>query len=205
MKRLKAILMVVMLCFSFAIASPAGADPIAEKSPEYAQITQTLNNLLQARLNPEAAGYSAEELQQEINTLQFQKYAMETTEDWGVCRNETGQTIGVYLHKPQKPYTMPYASSLYFLAPGQETDEDWDCDGVFVPSDAQIAGLDLGGAGAVKITDGTRLVVSNNPFAGGVSFNAPLAGTVIAEEGNWLIPNFTQSDVAAQFPNAPND
>ena len=150
-------------------------------------------------------GYSAEELQQKINTLQFQKYAMETTEDWGICRNETGQTIGVYLHKPQKPYTMSFASALYFLAPGQETDEDWDCDGVFVPSDAQIAGLDLGGAGAVKITDENRLVVSNNPFAGGVSFNAPLAGAVTAEEGNWLIPNFTQSDVAAQFPNAPND
>lgn len=205
MRRFKAMLMAVMLLFSLVIARPAWADPIAEKSPEYAEITQTLNNLFQARLNPESSGYTAEELQQKINTLQFQKYAMETTEDWGICRNETSQTIGVYVHKPQKPYTLPYTSTLYFLAPGQETDEDWDCDGVFVPSDAQIAGLNLGGAGAIKITDGTRLVISNNPFAGGVSFNAPLAGTVTTEDNTWLIPNFTQADVAAQFPNAPND
>ena len=210
MKRLKAaflsiILSFTMLFFTMTIARPVYADPIAEKSPEYTEITQSLNNLLQAKANPESLGYNAAELQQKINTLQFQKYAMETTEDWGICRNETGQTIGVYLHKPQKPYTLPYTSTLYFLASGQETDEDWDCDGVFVPNDAQIAGLDLGGAGAVKITDGTRLVVSNNPFVGGINFNAPLAGTVTAENSNWLIPNFTQADVATQFPNAPND
>lgn len=205
MRRLKTILMIILFVCAMTIARPVWADPIAEKSPEYAEITQTLNNLFQARLNPESSGYTVEALQQKINTLQFQKYAMETTEDWGICRNETSQTIGVYAHKPQKPYTLPYASTLYFLAPGQETDEDWDCDGVFVPGDAQIAGLDLDGTGAVKITDGIRLVISNNPFAGGIGFNAPLAGTVTAEDNTWLIPNFTQADVAAQFPNAPND
>lgn len=130
MKIFKVILVFIFLLVNLAIAQPSFADPIAEKSPEYAQITQQLTQLSEARTNPSAVGYNtAEELQQKISDLQFQKYVMETTEDWGVCRNETGKTLGVYAHKPSK-----YGSSvntLFYLGNGQKTDDEWDCDGLF--------------------------------------------------------------------------
>ncbi|WNZ26988.1 hypothetical protein HJG54_29135 [Leptolyngbya sp. NK1-12] len=203
MRFLKVLLITVLLFVNFWMAPSAWADPIAEKSPEYAELSQTLTQLLQAKNNPEQAGYSAAELQQKIAELQFQKYIMESSEDWGVCKNNTNKMIGVYAHKPVKPYTNS-TNTLYYLAPGQETDEDWDCDGVYLPNDAKVAGLSLGGAGAVKIVDGSRLTIDTDP-TGAIQFNLPLAGIFKAGEGTWTIPNLSQAEVDTQVANAPTD
>lgn len=196
-------LITVVLFVNLWITSSAWADPIAEKSPEYAELSQTLTNLLQAKNNPEQAGYSAAELQQKIAELQFQKYIMESSEDWGVCKNNTNKMLGVYAHKPAKPYNNA-TNTLYYLAPGQKTDDDWDCDGVYLPNDAKVAGLPLGGAAAVKIVDGSRLTIDTDP-TGAIQFNLPLAGIFKAGEGTWTIPNLSQAEVDAQVANAPID
>jgi hypothetical protein len=203
MQFLRTVLIAVVLLVNLWIVQPAWADPIAEKSPEYAEITQTLTHLLQSQTDPEQAGYSAAELQQKIAALQFQKYIMESSEDWGVCKNNTSSIVGVYAHKPVKPYTNN-TNTLYYLAPGEETDEDWDCDGVYLPNDAKIPGLDLGGAGAVKIVDGSRLTIDTDP-AGAIQFNLPLANVYKAGESTWTIPNLSQAEVDTQVANAPTD
>lgn len=200
----KAIFAALVLVLNLVIVAPVWADPIAEKSPEYAEITQTLGQLLQAQNDPEAAGYTTADLQQKITNLQFQKYVMETSEDWGVCQNQTNKVLGVYAHKPQKPYTNS-TNTLYYLAPGETTDEDWDCDGIYLPSDAKVAGLDLGGAGVAKIVDGTRLVIGSDPTTSSIQFNAPLAGVYKADELTWSVPDLTQADLDTQAPNAPTD
>jgi hypothetical protein len=207
MRLFKAVLIVVVLfvnlLVNLSLSQPVWADPIAEKSPEYAEITQTLTNLLQSKTDPEQAGYSAANLQQKIAELQFQKYIMESSEDWGVCKNNTNKLLGVYAHKPVKPYTNN-TNTLYYLAPGQETDEDWDCDGVYLPNDAKVAGLDLGSAGAVKIVDGARLTIDTDP-TGAIQFNLPLAGVYKVGEGTWTIPDLSQSEIDTQIANAPTD
>ncbi|KAB8334738.1 hypothetical protein SD80_006820 [Scytonema tolypothrichoides VB-61278] len=221
MKIFKAVLAFLFLVLNLVIAQPSFADPIAEKSPEYAQITQQLNQLLQARSNPSAAGYNtAEELQKSISDLQFQKYVMETTEDWGVCRNETGKTLAVYAHKPSKNGSS--ANTLFYLGNGQKTDEDWDCDGIYVPSGVNVAGVkvpvgenqeqvgenqeqQLGQPLFVKIVDGTQLIARTNALTGEIELNAPPAGVVPASEQNPVGPNFSQAQIDAQVPNAPID
>lgn len=207
MRFLKSALLILVLLVNFAIASPAFADPIAEKSPEYPQIIQSLNTLLQAKANPEQAGYTAAELQAQLSNLQFQKYIMETTEDWGVCRNITGRTIGILAHKPKK--MNPFAqTSLYYLSSGEETDSDWDCDGVYIPGDLNAANVTPNQDGnplVAKIYDGTRLVISNNPLTGQVEFNAPVASITQASELGWMVPNVSQTSIDLQMPNAPID
>lgn len=213
MKIFKAILVFLFLLVNLAIAQPSFADPIAEKSPEYAQITQQLTQLSQARTNPSAVGYNtAEELQQKISDLQFQKYVMETTEDWGVCRNETGKTLAVYAHKPSK-----YGSSvntLFYLGNGQKTDDEWDCDGFYLPSGANVAGISVpsgenqeqeGLPLFVKIVDGTKLIARTNPLTGEIELNAPPASVSLAGELNPGVPNLSQAQIDAQVPNAPID
>lgn len=213
MKLLKLVLAVLLLAVSLVVAPPSWADPVSEKSPEYATVTQQLNQLLGAKSNPEAAGYTAAELQQKISDLQFQKLAMETTENWGVCRNQTGKTLGIYAHKAEK-YVTP--SALYYLAAGQQTDEDWDCDGVYLPSGAQVAGLNLAAGEptqgqalteplAVKIFDGAELVVTSNPNTGELALNIKPTQVFKAGEGTWAIPNLSQAEIDAQVPNAPAD
>ncbi len=216
MKSFKAILVFLLLLVNLVVAQPSFADPIAEKSPEYIGINQQLDQLLQIRNDPSQGGYTVEDLQKRIADLQFQKYIQESTEDWGVCRNETGKTIGVYAHKPSKSSTP--TNTLFYLGAGQKTDDEWDCDGIYLPNDAKVAGINLPAPAAgqaeqtagqqpfvLKIVDGTQLVAKTNPITGDVELNAPIAGVIAAGEPNWSIPNISQAEVSAQVPNAPID
>ncbi|GAB1543511.1 hypothetical protein NUACC21_61860 [Scytonema sp. NUACC21] len=212
MKSFKALLVFLLMWVTLMIAQPAFADPIAEKSPEYIGISQQLDQLLQIRNDPSQGGYTSEDLQKRIADLQFQKYIMESTEDWGVCRNETGRTIGVYAHRPSK-YGTP-TNTLFYLGNGRKTDDEWDCDGIYLPNDAKVAGVTLPTPApettgqqpfVLKIIDGTKLVARTNPVTGELELNAPIAGAIAPGEPNWTIPNLSQAEVSTQIPNAPID
>lgn len=205
MKQLK-IWLVSLLCIgSLLIASPVLADRIAKKSPDYPVVVENLNTLLETQANPEQSQYSAEQLQQKISDLKLQKYILETAEDWGVCRNETGKTLAIYARSPKKATQ----NTLFYLANGEETDDNWDCEAIYVPSDVQVASLNLTSEepSALKIIDGTKLVISSNPNTGELLLDAPsaLLQTIPFSDKNWSIPNLTQADIDAQVPNAPID
>ena len=206
MKLFKIALVVLMFLINvLAIAQPSLADRIAKKSLDYPQVTQALAALSKVKADPTQSQYTAEELQQKTADLQLQKYILETSEDWGTCRNETGKTLAIYAHKPKSAGT----NTLYYLGNGKTTDDDWDCDGVLLPNDAKVAGFNLtaGEPAALKILDGTQLVATTNPDTEEVELNTPLALTKILNvgEANWLIPNLAQADIDAQKPNAPID
>lgn len=202
MKFLQFLLFAGLLLLGVSFARPAFADPISEKSPQYAQITQTLQTLVQSQANPEEAGYTPEALTQKIADLRFQKYIMETSEDWGICRNDTSETIGIYTQNHKKRGT----ATLSYLGAGQTTDDDIACTGVYLPSDSLVSGVDLAGAAAVAtLVDGSNVVVSQNPVTNALEFNLPLAGLFKAGETSLEVPNLTQADIAAQRPNAPID
>lgn len=205
MKGLKLLLVLLLCLVNFAIAGPALADPIAKKSPDYPVVTQALNDLLQLQKDPNQTTYQPEELQQKIADVKLQKYILESSKGWSTCRNETGKTLAVYAHKPKAAAT----NTLYYLGTGQETDDDWDCDGLYLPSDAKIAGFNLTGSDpvALKILDGSRLVATTNPDTGELELNLPLALTQMVKAGevNWSIPAMAQADIDAQVPDAPID
>ncbi len=126
---------------------------------------------------------------------------MENTEDWGICRNNTTATIGVYGYDPDKKNATP---ELAYVGPGQETDNDWACTGVYLPGDAQVTGLDLKGEPAIaEIVDGTRLTISQNPDTQALEFDVPIYRLRQGAEGN--LPQLTQAEVSAAVPNAPVD
>ncbi|NJL47561.1 MAG: hypothetical protein HC929_08835 [Leptolyngbyaceae cyanobacterium SM2_5_2] len=189
------------------LARPANADPIAEKSPQYAEITQALTELIQLQstpnTDPEATGYTAASLSQKISDLRFQKYIQETSEDWGICSNATTATVGVYGYDPDLKSPTP---QLVYLGAGQTTDDDWACTGVFLPSDAAVMGIDLGGEGAIAaFVDGTRLTISENPVTGSLEFDAPLYQLLKAVDAPFSLPQLTSADVATQIATAPVD
>ena len=206
----KIVLIVLVFIVNLAIAQPTWADaPKLTNSADYAEITQTLTDLLNAKDAPEDAGYDATGLQQKIGELQLQKYILESAADWGTCRNETGKTLGVFAHKPLKKaaFTADQAT-LYYLGDGEETDDDWNCDGVLLPSGIKVAGLadqELTEPIAVKLVPGTQFVAKANPDTGAVELNVPPAGVFKSGEGAWTIPSLSQTDVDAQTLNAPID
>lgn len=196
-----------VLLVMVGLARPALADPIAEKSPQYAEITQALDELTQLQANPdadlEAAGYTAASLSQKLANLRFQKYIQETSEELGVCRNATAATVGVYGYDPDRKNAAP---EIAYLGAGQTTDDDWACTGIFLPADAAATGLDLGGEGAIAtLVDGTRLTISENPITGALEFDAPIYKLLTAADTAPPLPQLSSADVGVQAATAPVD
>lgn len=211
MKYLKIILVAVMLLANLAWAQPSLADPPKlTTSSDYTEVTQAIQELLQAKAAPEQSGYTPAEIEQKLSDLQLQKYILETASSWGVCRNETGLNLGIYANKPGKKSASPTA--LYFLAAGEETDDEWDCDGVYLPTGSLVAlnpndpqPQELVEPLAIKVVNGTKLLVKTNADTGVIELNVPPAKVFKAGEIDWLIPALTQAEIDATATNAPVD
>jgi hypothetical protein len=232
----KNLLIISIIWLNFAIASPSFADsPKFFKNPDYIEVTKTLNDLSATKDERVRAGQATpQEIEKKIDELEFQKYTLETGLNWGQCTNQTGKTLAVYGPKPDldddddDDDTYPYKNALYFLADGQTTKNQWDCDGVYLPSGTKVAGP-IAPTGyyqkptdeaktptvnsnkqnqewesplALKILDGTKLVVKANPDTGSIEFNLPSVKFIKPDEANWFIPNVTQADIDTRVPNA---
>jgi hypothetical protein len=206
MKLWKTIFLGLLLCLSMAIATPALADkPNFQDNPDYLEITDNLNQLFEAKANksfPE--GLTSSQVDQKIARLQLAKYILENGEENTECRNETGKSIAVYGSKTKKTDNN-YDNALYLLPDSQTTDEDWNCEGVYLPNDVKVAGLDLDSAVAAKVLRGTKLIVKANPDTGVYELNLPPIKVFKAGETNWDIPDLTQASLDAQYPKAPVD
>ena len=152
MKFLRFAIVILVLVVNLSIASPSWAGKDFTKGADYAQVTQEINQLLRSQNTPEQLGYSPERLQQRLADLQSQRYIIQTATKRAQCRNETGHTLAVYANLPKKSPT-----SLYFLGSGQITDDDWDCDGIYLPSGTPVtinpnqAGQPLPSSSAFKL------------------------------------------------------
>ncbi|HLO83766.1 MAG TPA: hypothetical protein VK203_01960 [Nostocaceae cyanobacterium] len=201
MQFLKIIFVVFILLVNLVIAPPSWAGKDFTKGSDYAEVTQELNQLLQVKDTPEQAGYTPEQFQQRLAQLQSQKSIIENANKRSQCRNETGKTLGVYANKPKKSLTQ-----LYFLAAGQITDDDWDCDGIYLPVGTQVVltpngePQQLTESIAVKFVDGTQSIAKTNPTTGAIELNIEPAKVFKAGEGNWSIPALSQADIDLQIP-----
>lgn len=190
---LKIVLVALLLVINLAIAPPSWADrPKVFKNPDYVQVTQTLNGLL-ALQNTQTI---SPELQQQIDELTLQKTTIESGVTWGQCQNATGSTIGIF--GPAAASSKSASNELYFLADGETTPEGWDCQGVYLPSGAKVAGIESTPA-IFKILDGTRLVASLNPETGAIAFNVP-ATKLSPTEPEQTIPNVSQAFIDSRIP-----
>jgi hypothetical protein len=208
MKLFKTLLVVFTVLINFLIVQPSWADaPKLTQTPDYAEVNQALNELVQAKAAPEESGYTLEQIQQKSGELNLQKYILETASQWGQCRNQTGQTLAVYVHKAKKNQE----PGLYSLANNQVTDDDWNCDGVYLPTGVKIASLTFGDTEgqelteplALKVVPGTQLIAKTNPETGAVELNVPPAKVFKTGETSWSIPNLSIADISTQLPNAP--
>jgi hypothetical protein len=192
MKRLKIALAVLIMLLSLVIAEPSLADPNYKENPDYIQVTKTLKNL-----QKEIQSDVPENIQRQISELKFQKAAIKSGMNWGQCRNKTGRNLAIYGNDSEESSN----TEIYFLADGQTTPEEWDCQGVYLPSDVQVSGLDKTGAVAIKIIDGTRLVVKKNPETSEFELNLPSFKVVNSDKSDWLIPNVSQAFIDSRIPN----
>jgi hypothetical protein len=191
------IFMVINLIF----AQPSWAGNQLADDPDYVEITQALDTALQEQENQG----SSPELDLQIANLKWQKYILETSENpVGICRNETDKTLLIYGEKP-KNSTSTYANQLYLLPSSTETDDEWDCQGVYIPGKPATEEQVATSPQAVKILHGTRLIVSTNPETGEFEFNIPSVKLVQPGENNWLIPENLQTVIDAGITTAQID
>ncbi|HLO51109.1 MAG TPA: hypothetical protein VK211_22030 [Kamptonema sp.] len=197
----KVMLVVLVLSINLVVAQPSWAGKDFTKGADYAEVTQALNELLPQASDPSVAGYTPEQYQQRVAELQQQKQIIETAKKRAQCRNETGQTLAVYANLPKKSPTQ-----LYFLATGKITDDDWDCDGIYLPAGTQATlgptaqALSLAEPVAIKVVDGTQLVARTSAVTGGIELNVTPAKVFKAGETNWVLPSFSQTEINAQVP-----
>lgn len=214
MKLFNSLLLVLIIVLNFMFAKPSLADPPKiTKSPDYVEVTKSLN-LLQAQLATLESGeatsepLSTEDLQKKIEELSFQKYALEKGINWSQCRNETDKTIAVYGPKPEKPKT-PFDNTLYFLGASQTTPEQWDCQGIYLPNDTKLNSQNTGtnqqieGAVAIKIFKGTQLIAKNDPETGALELNISPSKFFKPGDINWYIPNVSSRNIAFRVPDVP--
>ena len=208
------ILLALIFVVNLVFAQPSLADkPKFLKNPDYIEVTKAINELKAAQqVQAQTENSNPEEVQKKIDELEFKKYALETGINWGQCRNETGNTLAVYGPKPDfddDDYKYEYANGLYFLADGQTTKNKWDCEGVYLPSGATTTvssngqNQEVSGPVAVKISDGTQLVIKTNQDTGAIEFSIPPTKVFKNGEANWFIPNVSQSVIDTRVANAP--
>lgn len=207
MKCFQLFLVALVLFFNLIFAQPSLADrPKLDKNADYIELTQSLNDLTQAKESenyPE--GLTRANVEQKITELTYQKYILETAkEPVGICDNQSGQIVAVYGKKPKKSNST-YDDIIYLLPDGEITDDNFDCDGIYIPRDTQVANLVGDAPAATKIIDGSKFVITSNPETGTLQFNLPPAKVYQSDEINWEIPDLTQADLETKFPNAPTD
>ncbi|WP_375469710.1 hypothetical protein [uncultured Nostoc sp.] len=218
MKIWKYLLIVLMIFANLAFAQPSFADrPKFSKNPDYIEVTKALNELSQTKdTQTEVEGLTPKEIQKRIEELTLQKYALETGINWGQCNNQTGNTIAVYGKRPndEDNEDAVYDNNLYFLANGQSTKKNWDCDGIYLGNDVKVAnftsspngqGQKLTGLAALKILDGTQLVIKTNPDTAAIELNVPTVKVLNSNEANWFIPDISQALINTRVPNAPSN
>jgi Tfp pilus assembly protein PilE len=197
---LKLAIVAIVLLVNLLIASPSWAGQDHRKGADYAEVTQAINQLLQVQNSLEQAGYTPKQYQQQLTKLQAQKAVMESTTTRAQCHNQTVGNLAVYVNKPKKLPTQ-----LYYLAAGQETDDDWDCDGYYLPAGTQVVlspnteAQALTEPLAIKFVDGTQSFVSMNP-AGVLELNVAPAKIFKAGETAWIVPILSQTEINAQVP-----
>lgn len=182
----------LLLLANLMIAQPSWASKKYTSNPDYIEVTEALDAALQEK---QTQG-STPEVLENISNLKFQKYILETSKNGGVCRNETGKTLLVYAQKPKKS-SSTYDNQLYLLPSGAETDDDLDCDGVYIPGTSATENQEAKPATAFKIVDGTRLVATTNPTTGEIEFNVPPAKVFHTGEANWFIPDTVKAALDA--------
>lgn len=216
MKVWKSLLIALMIFANLAFAQPSFADrPKFSKNPDYIEVTKALNELSKTKdAQTQVQGLTPEEIQKRAEELTLQKYALETGINWGKCENQTGNTIAVYGKRPndEDNEDAVYDNGLYFLANGQSTKDNWDCDGIYLPNDIKVAnftsspngqGEELTGPVALKILDGTQLVIKTNPDSGAIELNVPTVKVLNSNKANWFIPDISQAIIDTRVPNAP--
>lgn len=191
-------------------APPALADrPLSENS-DYLAASQALSQLTAEREKKQKAGEAIPEpLESQIEQLTAQTFALESGETWGQCENTSGQVVGVYGPEPDDADNYRYNTGLYFLANGETTAIEWDCEGVLIPKGTKaIATLPDGtnqeftGLAALKVADGTRVTISQDPEGQLTLSTAPTAA-VNASKAKWPLPNLSQKVISQRPLDAP--
>lgn len=186
MKLFQTVLVALVMLINLAIAQPSFANkPPVTSNPDYISVTEELVKATDPT---------------EIAKLQFEKYIIETGESFSECRNLTGSPLVVY-GKKSKFDQSTFDNALYTLPSGKTTNEDWNCQGIYLPTGLNNDGLPV----AVKLVTGTQLVATSNPETGLVELNIPAAKIFKTGEVNWAIPDSAEALAAIQLPQAPLD
>jgi len=186
MKLLQNLVIALVLVCSLAIAQPAWANkPPVTSNPDYISITEELT----AATDPA-----------EIAKLQFEKYIIETGESFAECRNLTASPLIVYGKKSKSDNSI-FDNALYTLPAGKTTNEDWNCQGIYLSNGLNNDGIPI----AAKIVTGTRLIAKANPETGVVELNIPVTKVFKQGEVNWNIPESPEVLATLQITQAPLD
>jgi hypothetical protein len=197
----KITLVCLLLLVNLMIAQPSWAGKKLADDPDFIEVTKSLESALQDK---QTQG-TTPEIEQRISNLKYQKYILENSkEPVGICRNETDKTLLIYGQKSKKS-TSNYDNELYLLPSGAETDDEWDCQGVYIPGQAATEEQAATPAQAYKIVHGTRLVATTDPNTGEIEFNLPPAKVFQSGEANWFIPEDLQATLDAGITTATID
>lgn len=184
----------------FLPLAPAHADPGAYlSSTSYAD----LQTALQQTRDPQRQA-ELEELSQ----------AVAASDDRAQLSNTSSHSVGVFARYKKDPADAP--ASFYVLAPGHETDDDYELIALLVPPQVSVGWGEQGSVAAtatprvLRILEGEQLDLSDPASAGGdgavtYQLNLPAFSVDNTLAGLTDIPGLSQSELDQQPETAPLD
>eukprot|EP00922_Rhytidocystis_sp_ex-Travisia-forbesii_P018643 GHVS01027679.1.p1 GENE.GHVS01027679.1~~GHVS01027679.1.p1 ORF type:complete len:203 (+),score=20.03 GHVS01027679.1:111-719(+) len=132
----------------------------------------------------------------------LKSYDLESLSNRGRMTNNSGEAMLVY---GKKGHLSRWDNELQCLKNGMSTpdEEDWDCDGFYVPVDRTVSQAVLGdvrGPAAIKFS-GLQTWTVHNGGPGIYALHQPNVGVYRHNDVNWEIPTtYTASDVERMCP-----
>lgn len=140
--------------------------------------------------------------------------AVAASDDRAQLSNASSHSVGVFARYKKEPADAP--ASFYVLAPGHETDDDYDLIALLVPPQVSVGWGDQGSVAAastprvLRILEGEQLDLSDPATAGGdgavtYQLNLPAFSVDNTLAGLADIPGLSQSELDQQPETAPLD
>ena len=185
--------------------TPAAAESmITRETPGYQQLSQEISAL-------QSKGQALSSSQaQRLDDLQQLELAIADSNDRATVSNGSTHNLGLFARYKKEPADQP--ASFYVLAPGHDSDDDYEVIALYVP--AQV-GLAWEGAAApapassprlLRVLPGEQLAVSD-PATDALAYQLNLPAFAIDTQNAEVaaLPSFNQEQLDAELETAPVD
>ena len=191
-------------CLVVASAPASAESLITRDTPGYQQLTQEISSL-QSKGQSLSASQS-----QRLDDLQRLEVAIANSNDRATVSNGSTHNLGLFARYKKEPADQQ--ASFYVLAPGHESDDDYEVVALYVPAEVALAWDGAAAPAAapsprlVRVLPGEQLAVTD-PATDALAYQLNLPAFAVDSQNPEVaaLPSFNQEQLDSELETAPVD